>query len=120
MLNSMASFCGYSLLWLGILSATVFSTKTATAETKTARSGNVQAEISYEQPENYQFKNVRLKIVRAGRTVLDQQVAPESEYDRPVVALAPDTLPIADLDGDKEPEIIVDFFTGGGTAVRIP
>jgi len=109
----MGSFFRQSLLWLGILQITVLSSK-AVAETKTAQAGNVRAEISYEQPEEYQFKNVRLKIVRAGKTVLDQQLALESEYDRPVAALAAEnTLPITDLDGDQEPEVITDFFTGG-------
>lgn len=112
MIKPICSFFSQSLIWLGIFSA--ISTNPATAETKTATSGNVRAEISYEQPKDYQFKNVRLKIIRAGKTVLDQQLPQESEYDRPMVALAAENaLPVGDLDGDKEPEVIADLFTGG-------
>lgn len=103
-----------SLIWLGIVSLSVLATKPATAETKTAVSGNVRVEISYEQPEEYQFKNVRVKIIRAGQILLDRQMPQESEYDRPVASIADENaLPVVDLDGDKEPEIIADFYTGG-------
>jgi hypothetical protein len=42
MMNPIRSLFSQSLIWLGIFSATVFSTKPATAEIKTAESGNVR------------------------------------------------------------------------------
>ncbi|WP_334843733.1 hypothetical protein [Nostoc sp.] len=109
------SFISQSLIALGLLSAAVVFTKTATAETITGQSGNVRAEISYDKPEEYQYKNVRLKIIRAGRTILDRKLPQENEYDRPLGNLSGEenNLPVQDLDGNKEPEIIADFFTGG-------
>jgi hypothetical protein len=89
------------------------------AETIFGRSGQVQAEISYEQTQ-YLYKNVHLKILRSGKIVFDDKVPQESEYDRPIGSLFNEDnqenrnrLPVVDLDGDKEPEVIADFFTGG-------
>jgi hypothetical protein len=109
------SFISQSLIGLALLSATAVFTQTATAETIIGQSGNVRAEISYDKPEEYQYKNVRLKIIRAGKTVLDQKLPEENEYDRPLGNIygQENNLPVQDLDGDKEPEIIADFFTGG-------
>ncbi|WP_334913726.1 hypothetical protein [Nostoc sp.] len=109
------SFISQSLIALGLLSATAVFTQTATAETITGQSGNVRAEISYDKPEEYQYKNVRLKIIRADKTILDWKLPQENEYDRPLGNLSgkENNLPVQDLDGNKEPEIIADFFTGG-------
>jgi hypothetical protein len=89
------------------------------AETIFGRSGQVQAEISYEQTQDL-YKNVHLKILRSGKIVFDDKVPQESEYDRPIGSLFNEDnqengnrLPVVDLDGDKEPEVIADFFTGG-------
>ncbi len=90
------------------------------AETIFGRSGQVEAEISYEQPQDFKYKNVHLKILRAGKIVFDRKLPQESEYDRPIGSLFNEDnqenrnqLPVVDLDGDKEPEVIADFFTGG-------
>ncbi|WP_245246122.1 hypothetical protein [Nostoc sp. ATCC 53789] len=63
-----------SLIGLALFSTTAVFTQAATAETIIGQSGNVRAEISYEKPEEYQYKNVRLKIIRAGKTILDQKL----------------------------------------------
>ncbi|MEH1883403.1 MAG: hypothetical protein V7L19_08645 [Nostoc sp.] len=109
------SFISQSLIGLGLLSAAVVFTQTAIAETITGQLGNVRAEISYDKPEEYQYKNVRLKIIRADKTILDRKLPQEDEYDRPLGNLSGEenNLPVQDLDGNKEPEIIADFFTGG-------
>ncbi|KAF3888390.1 MULTISPECIES: hypothetical protein [Nostocales] len=103
-----------SFITLGLLTVASFS-QPATAETITGQSGNVRAEISYEKAQDYQYKNLRLKIIRAGKTVFDRKpLAQDNDYDRPLGAIAKENqLPIVDLDGDKEPEVIADFFTGG-------
>ncbi|PMB19915.1 hypothetical protein CEN47_22610, partial [Fischerella thermalis CCMEE 5319] len=105
------------VLALAVLSGIAGLATSVQAEVITGQSGNVRAEISYEQPQEYQYKNVQIKIVRAGKTVLEQKLPQDSEYDRPIGALLDkndqNKLPVLDLDGDKEPEVVADFFTGG-------
>ncbi|MGI8505041.1 MAG: hypothetical protein ACR2LR_28530 [Hassallia sp.] len=106
-------FISQSLIGLTLLNVAMFDT-CAIAETITGQSGNVRAEISYDKPQEYQYKNVRLKIIRAGKTILAKKLPQESESDRPSGSLAGKLeLPVVDLDGNKEPEVIADFFTGG-------
>ncbi|MER3590111.1 MAG: hypothetical protein C4322_21985, partial [Mastigocladus sp. ERB_26_1] len=61
----------YFFLGLAVLSGIAGFSKSVQAEVITGQSGNVRAEISYEQPQEYQYKNVQIKIVRAGKTVLE-------------------------------------------------
>ncbi|GAX39635.1 WD-40 repeat-containing protein [Tolypothrix sp. NIES-4075] len=112
-MNNIRCFISQSLIGLTLLNVAMFA-KGAIAETITGQSGNVRAEISYDKPQEYQYKNVRLKIIRAGKTILDKKLPQESGYDRPSGSLAGENkLPVVDLDGNKEPEVIADFFTGG-------
>jgi hypothetical protein len=107
----------FFVLGLAVLSGVAGFATSVQAEVITGQSGNVRAEISYEQPQEYQYKNVQIKIVRAGKSVLEQKLPQDSEYDRPIGALLDkndqNKLPVLDLDGDKEPEVVADFFTGG-------
>ncbi|MBH8573476.1 hypothetical protein I8752_10700 [Nostocaceae cyanobacterium CENA369] len=110
----MRALINQSAIGLAILSMTAVLSQPVKAEVITGQSGNVRAEISFDKLEEYQYKNVRLQIIRAGTTVLDKKLPQESEYDRPVEVLTDDKkLPVLDLDGNKEPEVIADFFTGG-------
>ncbi|MBW4557518.1 MAG: hypothetical protein KME59_16570 [Trichormus sp. ATA11-4-KO1] len=103
-----------SLVGLAFVSIMAIFTQSSKAEIITGQGGNIRAEISYEQSEEYQYKDVRLQIIRAGKTIVDQKLPQDSEYDRPIGGLFTDNkLPVLDLDGNKEPEIIADFFTGG-------
>ncbi|MBD2435472.1 hypothetical protein [Nostoc sp. FACHB-110] len=115
MLNNCRAFLCQSLIGLAVFSQMAVFAQPSSAETIAGKSGNVRAEISYDKPEEFQYKNVRLQISRAGKTVLDQKLPQESEYDRPVGGFdgQENNLPVLDLDGNKEPEIVADFFTGG-------
>jgi hypothetical protein len=95
--------------------AGVVRAETMRAETIFGRSGQVQAELSYERGEYYNLKNVHLKILRSGKIVFDDKDPLESKDGRLIGRLSNEDnrLPVVDLDGDKEPEVIVDFFTGG-------
>ena len=84
-------------------------------EVKRAQAGPVRAELSYRE-RNFSYREVRLKIVRGGRAAHDRPVQhvgcgscpgwrPLGEGRVPVA--------VADLEGDREPEVIVDVFTGG-------
>ena len=108
---------------LGVLGLAVLPVR-AEGVTKTAQQGSVKAELSYEQvaidgiP---QTRNVRLKIHRAGQWVFDQ--APTiNEYDRPLIELFGDQndrgFTVQDLNGDNDPEVIADMFTGGAHCCR--
>lgn len=90
-------------------------------ETKTAPSpgGEVRAELSYVQEEDlFRYRDVRLKITRAGQTVLDAAVpAPCSPAEfcpvSPAGGVELESLFLADLNADGEPEAWVDLYTGG-------
>lgn len=84
-------------------------------ERRRASSGAVRAELLYRE-RNFRYRDVRLKVVRAGKT----------EYDRPLTRIgcggcaywrplldgrAP--IIVRDLDRDGEPEVVLDLFTGG-------
>lgn len=114
-MNFIRRFRNPSLIGLIIMSAVALFAQAATAETLTGKSGNVQAQISYDKPEEFQYKNVRLQITRAGKRILEQKLPQDSEYDRPIGELdgQKNQIPVQDLDGNKEPEVIADFFTGG-------
>lgn len=103
---------------LGVVAATVLLTPAPSyAEVKTAESGQVKAQISYQPGANGTYKNQRLKIIRAGQTVLDTALPVESEYDRPLFKDGNDGFPagfqVQNIDKVSEPEIITDFYTGG-------
>lgn len=88
----------------------------AVAETYTAESGGVQAELFYrcEEPGEYGkcLKNLsELKILRKGKVLLETTIAPE--YGRPTTTYdLSGGVQVQNLDGDREPEVIVDTYTG--------
>lgn len=122
MKNLLNSGMRQGLVWLGILGVALAPVSAATATTKTAQAGNVKAELSYQKAntEFTQFNDLRLRITRAGKTLLNQPL-PDSEGNWPFVALetdwarenAQDTFQVRDLDGNREPEVLIDLFTGG-------
>jgi hypothetical protein len=94
-----------ALLVLGSLLA---SPAIAEPETRTAKLGNVQAEFSSE-PTEYCLTNLRLKIIRAGKTLL-VAVPPQSDQNTPC-RLA--DLQVVRLEKQPEPQVVLDLFTGG-------
>jgi hypothetical protein len=83
----------------------------ALAETErlTAEAGDVSAEVTW-GAQDFVANDVRLRIVRAGVTLLDEQLLDEGGeplIDRPV------SLRARDLDASGEPEILLDLYTGG-------
>ncbi|MCU0550717.1 MAG: hypothetical protein MUC48_15320 [Leptolyngbya sp. Prado105] len=114
----MMSIRAIVLAGMSVLSVAVASVR-AENVTKTAEQGTVKAQLSYEKgqkPDEFpQIQNLRLKIQRSHQVVFDK--APGSdEYDRPILDWnrdETDSFLVRDLNGDKEPEVILDFFTGG-------
>lgn len=113
----MMSIRAIVLAGIGVLGVAVASVR-AENVMKTAQQGNVKAQLSYEKVLDDQIpqtRNLRLKIERSQQVVFDQ--APSAnEYDRPSFDWNADntsSFTVRDLNGDKEPEVILDFFTGG-------
>jgi hypothetical protein len=88
--------------------------------------GNITAELSVDliqEPERFtQYKNTRIKITRQGKTVFDQAIADHSttqDLNEQWVAVALESrdtseeMILRDLDGDQEPELMVNFYSGG-------
>lgn len=68
--------------------------------------GNVRAELAYTK-ENFAYKDVSLKIIRNGETLLNQIVPIEGGLTKSL------GFALRDLDGDGEPEVLLDFFVRG-------
>src|SRR5687768_12080257 len=73
----------------------------AAAKTKTQRAGNIEVQVSYDQPEQYRFRNVRIKIIRAGQVLVDEPA------------------PCADLDADCDDYPPWPVIQGGHNPIRI-
>ena len=73
-------------------------------------SGNVTASVSFRGSVLF-ATNVRLRVERAGRVLLAGRVR-DRATGRPT-ASAPTGLAVRDLDGDGEPEVVLDLHTGG-------
>jgi hypothetical protein len=88
--------------------------------TKQVNQGDIQVELTYPLAErapkarriNHQpaaSGAIRLKISQAGQPPLETIVPRQKPTDQPIV----NGIRIQDLDDDRQPEIIVDFYTGG-------
>lgn len=76
-------------------------------ESQSASSGRVSATLSYRE-QDFGYRDFRLKIRRAGRSLFDAAPGrPIGQGWRPV------ELRVRDLDGDREPEVLADFYSGG-------
>ena len=76
-----------------------------------AQLGKVRAELYYQRnsEEYFSYKNLRLRLFRNSQLMLEQKfVSNESD-----AVDAPTQLVVRDLDGDREPEVLLDSFTGG-------
>jgi hypothetical protein len=94
----------------------------ALAEEETASDGDVSATFSYDQPEKYQWENMRLAIAQAGVVVYDEPVSAEhceEPYCAPSGVGQTRSVRVQDLDGDGGPEVILDLFTGGAHCCHV-
>ncbi|MGB2953991.1 MAG: hypothetical protein WBB74_11475 [Gaiellaceae bacterium] len=87
--------------------------------TETADSGPLHAELSYLFDDgagtNTRFQDVRLRITRAGVTLVDTGIQPRCAYCSawPAGDASSPSIRAVDLDGDREPEVVLDLYTGG-------
>jgi hypothetical protein len=76
----------------------------------------VTATFTYDKTEDADFKNLRLRIERAGVVTLDQAVESVDCVNLcwPGSGAGADkSVTVVDLDADGEPEVILDLYTGG-------
>jgi subtilisin-like proprotein convertase family protein len=82
-------------------------------QTQHARARRTEAALSYRESNNV-YRRLRLRITRRGKTLLDappRRVHPcACPNDGPVGGGA---IRVRDLDRDGEPEVLVDFYSGG-------
>jgi hypothetical protein len=105
-----------SLALLALLSAPAY------AEEETASNGDVSATFSYDQPEKYEWANMRLSIARAGQVVYDEPVVAkdcEEPYCAPGGAGRTRSVRVQDLDGGGSLEVVLDLFTGGAHCCHV-
>jgi len=96
--------------------------QTRTVETATA--GDVTAELSYVKRRRgsgefrfVEFRDFRVRVLRAGQVLYDKPIGnPCHQFCTPTEsALTRKHVGLRDLNGDGEPEAIVDLFTGGSS-----
>jgi hypothetical protein len=87
----------------------------ATTEQR-ARLGDVEAVFSFTPLGENQYRDMRLRITRAGQTLVDARARVngcEEPYCVPGGGLGGKSVRVRDLDADGEPEVVLDLFTGG-------
>lgn len=108
-------------LAVALLAALVVAAPAA-AETETASFGAVSATFSYTKVDVLQYDGMTVQITRAGAVAFDgvaQAKGCEPPYCAPAKAADDRSLRVVDLDGDGEPEVIVDLYTGGAHCCTI-
>jgi hypothetical protein len=95
-----------------------------TRTVETASSGDVTAELSYVKRQRgsgefrvEEFRDFRVRVLRAGKVLYDRPIGkPCEQFCTPAEsALTRKHVGLRDLNGDGEPEAIVDLFTGGSS-----
>jgi hypothetical protein len=106
-----------ALALVALLSTVVLASAAhAAAETETAALGTVSATFSYEKSGDFEYRGMAIDITRAGAAAFHGVAdAPDCvrPYCAPGSAVGEGSLHVSDLDGDGEPEVVVDLYTGG-------
>jgi hypothetical protein len=103
---------------IAALAAAAPSAASAATKTETASAGAVKAVLTYHVgPGLFNVSGTHLAITRSGATLLDTDVPEPCDGCGIVPAGAgggtAKSLRVADLDGDGEPEVLLDIYTGG-------
>jgi hypothetical protein len=79
--------------------------------------GDVAAQLTYDKKSDFEYEDMRIKITRGGATLLDALVPePCDQCPASPAGLGDPEIPslrLLDLNGDQEPEALVDLYTGG-------
>jgi len=102
----------YLLLSVALL-ARAAPAANAAPKSETATSGQVSAELKWDQTGNRGTRNVRLSITRAGTPLLSNSLLTPNCRQFCNTPPGDTQLRARDLNGDGEPEVLVDLYTGG-------
>lgn len=96
-----------------VAAALVLPSVATAGNTKTlnASHGDVVATVTYDGSELF-ASNVRLTVTRGGGTILDRVKVRDAGTGEPTSS-GPTLLAVTDLNGDGEPEVLLDLFSGG-------
>lgn len=85
----------------------------AQAKTETDSEGTVHATFSYtSNKDKTRFKNLKVQILRANAVVLTTTLPKYKDY-WPGGVIDDSSVDVRDLDGDGEPEVLVNLYSGG-------
>jgi hypothetical protein len=105
------------------LGALLLTAPAAAADQQTATSGSVQATLAYTPVNEFSATGIRLTVTRAGATAYDAPLLPtgcrEDGICRPLTTEDDGSITLADLDGDGDPEVLVDLYTGGAHCCQV-
>jgi hypothetical protein len=96
---------------LAVLAALLVAAPTAAADTSTATSGAVGATLSW-TPQRFTAKDIHVVVTRAGVLAYDAPVDIRA-CRRGCAPVQQDPLTARDLDGDGDPEVLVDLTSNG-------
>src|SRR3954453_7633987 len=106
-----------AVLVLTFLGAAAPASAQVAAGTKSLTGGQVTATLSWQKGEIF-AEHPHLQIVRAGAALFDQDLEDRCKACN-YLADADTALTIRDLDGDGEPEVLVDTYSGGAHCCTI-
>jgi hypothetical protein len=106
-----------SALLLGFAAAPAF----ALTKTETDTQGQVTASFTYNYKKSrygtYDYSGAHVTVTRAGVALVDEDLGKECSYCDPWPASGAQkgvsSVNVVDLDGDDEPEVLVDLYSGG-------
>ena len=78
--------------------------------------GSVSATFTYTKTGDFEYRGMRVQVTRGGVSAYDAVAAPPDcpqPYCAPLGSVDERSLKVVDLDGDGEPEVLVDLYTGG-------
>jgi hypothetical protein len=92
----------------------LLATPAARAEEQTSSLGGVTATLSFEV-DDYVYSDLWLTITRNGETLLDDEPTSKDCFEVcfPGGGTNRESVHVRDLDGDGEPEVLVDLYSGG-------
>jgi hypothetical protein len=123
-MSHLARLAAPALVAAALLALAGTAPAASTPRHESAQGGDVSAQLDWVRLGSYQYGRTRLTIVRGGTTVLDHAKVDPFCFARGHCAGADDAQPqgasagrgsltVVDLDGDGEPEVVVDLYTGG-------
>jgi hypothetical protein len=102
-----------SFLGAGVLHWSGFGQAPAMV-TQQSQWGDYRASLSYQRLDDSQtYQNLHLKVTKGDELIVDRPVDREDANDRPMPEHGHETFTLQDLDGDNQPEVLLDLYTGG-------